>query len=66
MIKDYTAEDLQNAFDRGREIGRKESQRPWVGLTDEEENKLISEAMFLKTTRGIIKRVEAKLKEKNV
>ena len=24
-MKDYTAEDLQNAFDKGRDVGRKEA-----------------------------------------
>jgi hypothetical protein len=69
LIKDYTAEDLQNAFDKGRATGRAE--RDWVGLTDEE----ILDTLGISgsadadynavRTLNDARKLEAKLKEKN-
>lgn len=69
LIKDYTAEDLQNAFDKGRATGRAE--RDWVGLTDEEFTRIQQETPYTESMtvsqyalQCQIKH-EAKLKEKN-
>jgi hypothetical protein len=41
-------------------------QRPWVGLTDEEINEILVNAVHHKwDDRKIVKDIEAKLKEKN-
>ena len=58
------SDELTAAYMLGLHDGRKSSQRPWVGLTDEE----IDAALKSCATTDIYKyfrAIEAKLKEKN-
>ena len=40
-------------------------QRPWVGLMDEEVNKLVDDEDWYNDPHGFVRAIEAKLKEKN-
>ena len=63
LTKDYTAEDLQNAFDKGRATGRAE--RDWVGLTYPDREALRYQFADWNYPASLVSAIEAKLKEKN-
>jgi len=58
------ADTLLIVYQRGFADGKQAAQRPWRGLTDEEAN-LLWENTNDRDSWELIKRVEAKLKERN-
>jgi hypothetical protein len=55
-------EGICDAIDALKELDKREPQREWVGLTDEEIDVIADEHG---TLQGAIRAIEAKLKEKN-